>query len=68
MKNEKALAEFMARVAEANTLLGELTSFMENHMETNSDDINWGDVGNAEYIVGQLTELTDWAFKRGEYE
>ena len=67
MKNEKALQEFIAKIAEAKTLLDELQAHVDDHMEVSPDDVNWGDVGNAGRLVHQLTELTDWVFQRGEY-
>ena len=67
MKNEKALGEFMSKVAEAQERLAELTAYMDNHMETSPENVTWGTVGNAGYVVEKLTEITDWAFKRGEY-
>lgn len=66
-KQEKAIAAFMQNVEGAKGLLNELREFFENHMETSSDDINWGHVGSAGYALGKLTELADWAFQRGEY-
>jgi len=67
MKNEKALGEFMAKMAQAQELLTELQAHVDNHMEFNPDEINWGHAGNAGYMVEKLTELTAWVFKRGEY-
>ena len=64
---EKALTEFMGILAEANAQIDELKEYIENHMEENPDNINWGHVGNAQHILKTLTELNDWAFKRGEY-
>jgi len=66
-KNEKALGEFMAKMAQAQELLAELQAHVDNHMEFNPDEINWGHTGSAGHLVQQLTELTDWAFQRGEY-
>jgi hypothetical protein len=67
MKNEKALQEFMAKVDEAQERLAELNAYLDEHMETSLDSVNWGTVGSAGYMVEKLTELTDWAYKRGEY-
>jgi len=67
MKKEKALGAFMAKIAEAQERLAELTAYLDDHMETSPDDINWGDVGSAGYMVEKLTELTAWALGRGEY-
>jgi len=67
MNNEKALHEFMSRISEARERLAELTVYVDGHMEVSPDGVNWGDVGSAGHLVEQLTQLTDWAFKRGEY-
>jgi len=67
MKNEKALQEFMAKMAQAQELLAELQTHVDNHMEFSPDEINWGHTGSAGHMVQQLSELADWAFQRGEY-
>ena len=67
MKNEKALGAFMAKIAEAQSLLAELQARVDDHMGESPEDINYGHVGSAGYMVEKLTELTDWAFGRGEY-
>jgi hypothetical protein len=66
-RKEKALMAFMEKIAEAKERLEELQGFVDNHMEYSPDDINWGHVGSAGWLVEKLTEATDWAFKRGEY-
>ena len=65
--NDHALNAFMEKIAEAKERLEELTAYVDDHMEESPDDINWGHVGSAGYMVEKLTELTDWVFKRGEY-
>ena len=40
MKNEKALQEFMAKIAQAQELLTKLQAHADNHMEFNPDEIN----------------------------
>jgi len=67
MKNEKALGAFMAKIAEAQTLLAELQTHVDDHMGSSPDEINYGHVGSAAYMVEKLTELTDWALGRGEH-
>jgi len=67
MGNEKALGKFIGLMGEAWERLEELQEYIDNHMETNPDEINYGHVGSAEWLVSKLTELTDWAYKRGEY-
>ena len=67
VKNERALHAFMANICWASERLAELTEYIENHMDTHPDEINWGHVGTSGYFVERLSELTDCAFKRGEY-
>jgi hypothetical protein len=67
MGNDKALAAFMEIVGTAKERLDELQTYVDDHMETSPDDINWGDVSSAGWLLDKLTEITDWAFKRGEY-
>ena len=67
MKNEKALGALMAKIAEAQTLLAELQAHVDDHMGESPEDINWGHVGSAVYMVERLTELTNWALGRGEH-
>jgi hypothetical protein len=67
MKNEKALQEFMTRITEAKTLLDKLQTYVDNHMGYTPDEINWNHTGDAGRLLHQLTELSDWVFKTGEY-
>jgi len=67
MKNEKALGAFMAKIAETQALLAELQAYVDDHMGASPDEINYGHVSSAGYMVEKLTELTDWALGRGEY-
>jgi len=67
MGNEKALQAFMVKVAEITTRLEELQQYTDDHMGASPDDVNWGHVGGAEYLLAQLTQLTDWAYNRGEH-
>jgi len=66
-QHEKALDRFMGQIGEINELLAELQTFADDHMGFNPDDINWGHVGTAGWVVEKLTELTDYAYKRGDY-
>lgn len=65
--HEKALDEFIGLIAEMQERLAELKGFVDDHMGYDPDSINWGHVGDAGYILGELNEMTDWAFGRGEY-
>ena len=64
---EKALTAFIGVIGEATERIDELKEYLDNHCETSPESVNWGHVGNAQHILKTLTELTDWAFKRGEY-
>ena len=65
--HEKALSKFMEQMGEINERLSELQVFADEHMGYSPDEINWGHVGTAGSILETLTELTDCAYKRGEY-
>jgi hypothetical protein len=67
MAKEKALDAFMGQIAEIRERLAELQVFVDDHMNYDPDGINWGNVGTAEYFLAKLTELTDQAYKRGEF-
>ena len=67
MKNEKALGAFMAKIAEAQSLLAELQAHVDDHMGASPEEINYGHVGSVGYMVEKLAELTDWALGRGEH-
>ena len=68
MNNEKEVKMFIGIIGEINDRLDELKTFIvDNHMEYNPDDINWGHLGTASHYLKNLTELTDLAYGRGEY-
>ena len=67
VRKEEALGRFMGTITEINERLAELKEFMDDHMGCDPDHINWGHVGTAERFLKGLTELTDIAYKRGEY-
>lgn len=58
---------FIGIITEINDRLDELKTYAEDHMGVDPDSINWGHVGNAQQLLAALTELTDQAYKRGEY-
>ena len=65
--NDKALAAFMARKAEIDTMLARLQALSDEHFEANPEDINWGDVGTLVNIATKLREITDGVFSEGEF-
>ena len=65
--NDKALAAFMARKAEIDTMLARLQALSDEHFEASPDDIHWGHVGDLADISKNLREICDRAFQEGEY-
>ncbi|PHQ96431.1 MAG: hypothetical protein COB39_12130 [Marinosulfonomonas sp.] len=65
--NDKALAAFMTRKAEIDTMLARLQSLSDEHFEASPDDIHWGHVGDLADISKNLREICDRAFQEGEY-
>lgn len=67
--NSKALAAFMAKKAEIDTMLERLAALSADHFNTNTDPdtLHWGHVGNLEFYASQLRRITDAAFHEGEH-
>ena len=65
--NNKALSAFVSAKAEIDMMLERLTTLSGDHFETNPDEINWGDVGTLNHYASLLRQITDSAFKEGEY-
>lgn len=65
--NSKAIDAFLAAKAEIDTMLERLAALSANHFETSPDDINWGHVGTLNHYPDRLREITDSAFKEGEF-
>ncbi len=65
--NDKALAAFMTRKAEIDTMLERLQGLSDEHFNSNPEEINWGDVGALADMANTLREITDSAFGEGEY-
>lgn len=65
--NLKAIDAFLAAKAEIDAMLERLTALSANHFETSPDAINWGRVGTLNHYRDRLRDITDSAFKEGEY-
>jgi len=65
--NDKALNAFISAKAKIDTMLERLIALSGDHFETNPDEINWGDVGTLNHYASLLRQITDSAFKEGEY-
>ena len=65
--NSKALAAFIAKKAEIDTMLERLAGLSADHFNTNPDTLHWGHVGNLEFYASQLRRVTDAALREGEH-
>ena len=65
--NTKALDAFLAAKFEIDAMLERLAALSADHFENNPDEINWGHVGTLNHYRDRLREITDSAFKEGEY-
>lgn len=65
--NTKALAAFMARKAEIDTMLERISTLSGDHFDFSPDDVHWGHVGTLAHYAELLKRITDSAFKEGEH-
>ncbi len=65
--NSKALAAFIAKKTEVDTMLTRIAKLSEDHFGADPDKVNWGDVGTLEDQARNLRRITDAAFKEGEH-
>jgi len=65
--NDDALAAFVARKAEIDTMLTRLQALSDDHIGYSPDQVNWDHVGTLGYYAELLKRVTDSAFKEGEH-
>ena len=65
--NEQALAAFVARKHEIDTMLARLQGLSENHFGFDPEDVTWSHVGTLDRYAELLKRITDMAFKEGAY-
>ncbi len=65
--NDEALAAFIAKKAEIDTMLKRLQALSDDHFGVASDEANWGHVGSLDHYAELLKRITDNAFKEGEH-
>ena len=65
--NDKALAAFIAAKAEIDAQLERLKALSDEHFNAQPDEIHWGHVGDLQRYAGLLRQITDIAFKEGEF-
>ena len=64
---EVALAAFIEKKAEIDTMLARLQRLSDDHFDALPDEINWGHVGTLEHYASLLKRITDSAFGEGEF-
>jgi len=64
---EEALAAFVSKKAEIDTMLTRLQALSNDHFNYSPDEITWGHVGTLEHYADLLKRITDSAFKEGEH-
>ena len=67
-KNTKALDAFIARKVEIDAMLARLVAHSADHFGYSPDEVNWGHVGTLNQYRARLREITDMAFREGEYD
>jgi len=62
-----AIDAFLAAKFEIDAMLERLSALSAEHFDTDPDEIDWGHVGTLEHYRNKLREITDMAFREGEY-
>ena len=65
--NTKALDAFLATKFEIDAMLERLAALSADHFEVHPEEIDWGHVGTLNHYRARLREITESAFKEGEY-
>lgn len=65
--NEKALNAFITKKAEIDAQLERLRALSDEHYHAQPDEIHWGHVGDLQRYASLLRQITDAAFKEGEF-
>jgi hypothetical protein len=65
--NDKAVAAFIAAKSEIDAQLERLKALSDEHFNASPDEIHWGHVGDLQRYAGLLRQITDIAFKEGEF-
>ena len=64
---ERSLAAFLAKKAEFDTLLAELTQASEDHFGADPETVLWGEAAWLSDATAKLKDIADQHFRRGEY-
>ena len=64
---EQALAAFVSKKAQIDTMLTRLQALSDDHFGYAPDEVTWAHVGTLEHYAELLKRITDSAFKEGEH-
>jgi hypothetical protein len=64
---EQALAAFVSKKAEIDTMLTRLQALSDDHFGYAPDEVTWSHVGTLEHYAELLKRIIDSAFKEGEH-
>jgi hypothetical protein len=67
MPKPNARDAFLARKNEIDALLARLTAHSGDHFGFCPDEINWGHVGTLDHYTSLLRQISDSAFREGEF-
>ena len=65
--NDQALAAFVARKAEIDTMLQRFQALSDDHFDVAPEEVTWGEVGSLGHHADLLKRITDMAFNEGEH-
>ncbi len=64
---DAALQKFLTKKGEIDTMLARLQALSDDHFNAAPDEVTWGHVGMLERHAELLRQITESAFKEGEY-
>ena len=64
--NKDALAAFVQKKTEIDTMLARLQALSDEHFGYGPDDVTWSHVGSLEHYAELLKRITDSAFQEGD--
>ena len=64
---ERSLAAFLAKKAEFDALLAELTQASDDHFGADPEAVLWGETSWLADATAKLKEIADQHFRRGDY-
>jgi hypothetical protein len=65
--NADALAAFVSRKAEIDTMLARLRVLSEDHFGYGPDEVTWAHVGTLEHYADLLKRITDMTLNEGKH-